>query len=118
MRGLSVHRTVCQIMILYHGTSCNNAISILKKGFDFNKVGSNYGITYGKGIYFTPNYETAKFYAGENGIIISMNVDIIPYYLKKDISPNSKKKIKIPKDKDYNCIVSPSKDEYLILYFI
>ena len=105
-------------MILYHGTSSYNAISILKKGFDFNKVGSNYGITYGKGIYFTPNYKTAKFYAGENGIVVSMNIYIIPYNLKKDISPNSKKKIKIPKDKDYNCIVSPSKDEYLIIYFI
>jgi|TARA_B100000787_G_scaffold136222_1_gene105033 hypothetical protein len=106
------------MMILYHGTSCNNAISILKKGFDFNKIGSNYGITYGKGIYFTPNYETAKFYASENGIVVSINVNIIPYYLNKDVSPNSKKKIKIPKDKNYNCIVSPSKDEYLILYFI
>ena len=105
-------------MILYHGTSSYNAISILKKGFDFNKVGSNYGITYGKGIYFTPNYKTAKFYAGENGIVVSMNIYIIPYNLKKDISPNSKKKIKIPKDKDYNCIVDPSKDEYLIIYFI
>tara|TARA_Y100000748_G_scaffold212280_1_gene178028 strand:- start:972 stop:1289 length:318 start_codon:yes stop_codon:yes gene_type:complete len=104
-------------MHLYHGTTFSNAISILKNGFDFNKVGSNYGSTYGKGIYFTPNYETAKFYSGENGIVLSMNIDIIPYHLKKDISPSSKKKIKIPKDKDYNCIISPNKDEYLILYF-
>ena len=105
------------LMKLYHGTSSLNAISILKNGFDFNKVGSNYGITYGKGIYFTPNYETARFYAGENGIILSMDVSITPYYLVKDISPNSKKKIKLPRDQDYNCIVSPNKDEYLILYF-
>lgn len=104
-------------MKLYYGTSSSNAISILKNGFDFNKVGSNYGITYGKGIYFTPNYETARFYAGENGIILSMDISITRYYLVKDISPNSKKKIKLPTDQDYNCIVSPNKDEYLILYF-
>lgn len=104
--------------MLYHGTSSLNAISILKNGFDFNRAGSNFGVTYGKGIYFTPNYETAKFYAGKNGIVLSMNIPVIPYYLVKNISPNSKKKIKIPKDKAYNCIVSPNKDEYLILYFI
>jgi len=104
-------------MLLYHGTSSSNVISILKNGFDFNKVGSNYGITYGKGIYFTPNYESALFYAGENGIVLSMNISIVPYYLVKDISPSSKKKIKLTRDEDYNCIVSPNKDEYLILYF-
>jgi len=81
-------------MLLYHGTNTSNGISILKNGFDFNKVGSNYGLTYGKGIYFTPNYKTAQFYAGENGIVLSMHVLITPYYLVKDISPNSKKKNK------------------------
>tara|TARA_X000000368_G_scaffold418835_1_gene420254 strand:+ start:434 stop:751 length:318 start_codon:yes stop_codon:yes gene_type:complete len=105
-------------MKLYHGTSMSNALSIMNEGFNLKKAGSNYGTTYGKGIYFTPNYKTAKFYAEENGIVISININIIPYYLEKDISPNSKKKIKIPTDKNYNCIVSPSKDEYLILYFI
>lgn len=104
-------------MLLYHGTSMSNAISILNNGFDFKKAGSNYGTTYGKGIYFTPNYKIARFYAGENGIVLSMDISIIAYYLVKDISPNSKKKIKLPQDKDYNCIVSPNKEEYLILYF-
>ena len=104
-------------MLLYHGTTKENAISILKDGFDFEKSGSCWGNTYGKGIYFTPNYETARFYAGENGIILSLNVNITPFYLTKDKSPNSKKKINVPKDKNYNCIVSPNKDEYLILYF-
>tara|TARA_B100001175_G_scaffold317168_1_gene333137 strand:- start:5431 stop:5748 length:318 start_codon:yes stop_codon:yes gene_type:complete len=104
-------------MLLYHGTNSINALSILNNGFDFSKAGSNYGTTYGKGIYFSPNYETAKFYAGTDGIIISLNVDITPYYLTRDISPSSKKKIKLPEDKKYNTIVSPNKDEYLILYF-
>ena len=104
-------------MLLYHGTKEKNALSILKNGFDFSRAGENWGITYGKGIYFTPNYETARFYARENGIVLSMNVSITPYYLIKDISPNSKKKIKLPTDQNYNCIVSPNKDEYLILYF-
>ena len=55
-------------MKLYHGTSISNALSIMNEGFNLKKAGSNYGTTYGKGIYFTPNYKTAKFYAEENGI--------------------------------------------------
>ena len=103
-------------MLLYHGTSYENSLSIKMNGFDFNKVGSNYGKTYGRGIYFTPNYETAKFYAGDTGIVILTNAKITPHYLTRDVSPNSKKKIRIPNDKVYNCIVSPNNDEYLILY--
>lgn len=102
---------------LYHGTSIQNGLDILKSGFDFEKSGSNWGNTYGKGIYFTPNYETARFYAGEDGIVISKELEIEVYYLKRDISPNSRKKIKMPDNGNYNCIVNPSGDEYLILYF-
>ena len=105
-------------MKLYHGTSSQNAISILQNGFDFNKSGSNWGKTYGKGIYFTPNYDTARFYAETNGIVLSFDLKIEPYYLKKDISPSTKKKLTITNNKTYNCIVSPNKDEYLVLYFI
>lgn len=104
-------------MLLYHGTTKENAINILKDGFDFEKSGSSWGNTYGKGIYFTPNYETARFYATNDGIVLSLNIEIKPFFLVKDISPSSKKKIKIDREK-YNCIVSPNKDEYLILYFI
>tara|TARA_B100000424_G_C22796794_1_gene427626 strand:- start:480 stop:803 length:324 start_codon:yes stop_codon:yes gene_type:complete len=102
---------------LYHGTSKQNGLQILESGFDFKKSGSNWGNTYGKGIYFTPNYETAQFYAGKDGIVISRQLEIEAFYLKKDISPNSRKKIKVPNDINYNCIVNPSGDEYLILYF-
>jgi hypothetical protein len=104
-------------MILYHGTSDLNALSILKNGFDINKSGSCWGNTYGKGIYFSPNYNTAKFYAGDNGIVLSFDIKINPIYLKKDYSPSSKKKIKIDENL-YNCIVNKNNDEYLILYFI
>jgi len=102
--------------LLYHGTTICNALSILKTGFDFTLCGSNWGSTYGKAIYFTPNYETAKCYAGENGIVISFMLDIVPYYLKKDISPNSKKKIKLLYG--YNCFISPNGDEFVLFYFL
>ena len=102
---------------LFHGTSRENALSIMENGFDFSKSGSNWGNTYGKGIYFSPNEETARFYAGENGIVISLKIEIDPYYLTQDISPNSKKKIKLPENENYNCIVNPNGDEYLVLYF-
>ena len=104
-------------MLLYHGTSKKNGINILKKGFNFELSGSCWGNTYGKGIYFTPNYKTARFYAENDGIVISLNIEIKALFLEKDISPSSKKKLKIDKEK-YNCIVNPNKDEYLILYFI
>lgn len=104
--------------LLYHGTTMENGLSILKTGFDFNKSNTNWGNTYGKGIYFTPNYETAKFYAGENGIVISLNINTIEYHLNKMVSPSTRKKLKISKDKNYNCIVTLDKDEYLITHFI
>ena len=70
---------------LYHGTSKQNGLQILESGFDFKKSGSNWGNTYGKGIYFTPNYETAQFYAGKDGIVISRQLVIEAFYLIKDI---------------------------------
>lgn len=101
---------------LYHGTSIKNSLSILKSGFDFAKAGDNYGVTYGKGIYFTPDYDEAKFYTGNEGIVLSYDIKINPYYLTKDVSPSSRKKLKIPDG--CNCVVSPNKKEYLILYFM
>ena len=101
---------------LYHGTSQANAMSILKNGFDFSKCGSNWGSTYGKGIYFTPNYDSAKFYAGEDGLVLSFELNVECYYLKKDISPSKKRKFKIPDG--YNCLVNPNQDEYVLFSFI
>ena len=100
-------------MLIYHGTKEKNALSKMKNGFDFSRAGENWGITYGKGIYFTPNYETAKFYAGEDGIILSFNLDINPYKLKKDRSPNGKLREKIPIDAD--SIINPNEDEIVII---
>lgn len=102
-------------MLLYHGTSVEAAISIMGSGFDFSRAGSNWGTTYGKGIYFTPNYRTARFYAGENGIVISVYVMVKPHYLERAVSASSKKRIEIPEG--CNCIVSPDRDEYVIYRF-
>lgn len=106
-------------MILYHGTSAENALSILKNGFDINRAGENWGTTYGKGIYFSPNYDTAFFYANSDtlnpGIVISITVDLNPFILKKDISPNQKKKFILPKDKHYDSIINPNGDEVIII---
>lgn len=101
---------------LYHGTSQSNALSILKEGFDFSKCGCNWGSTYGKGIYFSPNYDDAQFYAGEHGIVLSFDLDLECYYLDKDISPSKKKKFKLPNG--YNCLVNQSRDEYILFSFI
>ena len=96
-----------------------NALSILKNGFDINKSGKNWGTTYGKGIYFSPNYETAMFYANSDpnnpGIVISITVDLNPFILKKDISPSQKRKFRLPKDKYYDSIINPNGDEVIII---
>ena len=106
-------------MILYHGTSIKNALLILKNGFDISKAGENWGTTYGKGLYFSPNYETALFYANSDkvnpGIVISITLDLNPFMLKKDISPNQKRKFRLPKDKYYDSIINPNGDEVIII---
>jgi hypothetical protein len=100
-------------MKLYHGTSYDKALSILKNGFDFNRIGENWGTTYGKGIYLTPEYETAKFYAGDNGIVLGFTLDINPYKLLKDVRPNTRKKIVVPVE--FDSIINPNEDEVVIL---
>jgi len=102
-------------MRLYHGTTAAAAISIMESGFDFSRAGTNWGTTYGKGIYFTPNYKTARFYAGENGIVISVDIEVKPHYLKRAVSASSKKQIKVPEE--CNCLVSPDGDEYVVFWF-
>tara|TARA_B100000902_G_scaffold382993_1_gene421287 strand:+ start:131 stop:439 length:309 start_codon:yes stop_codon:yes gene_type:complete len=102
-------------MRLYHGTTTAAAISIMEVGFDFSRAGSNWGTTYGKGIYFTPNYKTARFYAGENGIVISVDIIVKAHYLKRAVSASSKKRIRVPDG--CNCIVSPDGDEYVVFRF-
>mgnify|MGYP001961543983 CR=1 FL=1 len=111
-------------MILYHGTSIENAISILKNGFDFELCGSNWGNTYGKGIYFTPNYMTARFYAGESGIILSfnlnINLNINCYKLSNDYSPSIKSKkmkkiIQYALSNNYDSIMNFNEDEIIII---
>ena len=100
-------------MKLYHGTSSEKALSILKFGFDFNKIGENWGTTYGKGIYLSPEYETANFYAGDDGIVLSFTLNIKPYRLTRDIKPNTKKKIVVPEE--FDSIINLKGDEIVIL---
>ena len=101
---------------LYHGTTIENALSILKNGFDFSKCGSNWGSTYGKGIYFSPSYDEAQFYADEDGTVLSFELELECYYLDKDISPSKKIKFKVPDG--YNCLVNPSGSEYVVFSII
>jgi hypothetical protein len=54
------------MIVLYHGTSKENATSILKRGFKFGDCSD-----YGKAIYFSESIEVAKDYALKNGVIIT-----------------------------------------------
>ena len=43
--------------------------------------------------------------------VLSFILDVHPYYIEKDVSPAKKAKLRIPDG--YNCLVNPSKDEYV-----
>ena len=99
-------------MILYHGTSQASALNILSIGFSFEHSGKNWGSTYGKGIYFTPNYETARCYAGNDGIVMQFDMNIENYYLLKNLQRPTSKKIKYSS----KWLITPDFDEYIMLY--
>ena len=67
---------------LYHGSFLKNLNSIIMNGFDPRQIGSNWGATYGKGIYFTDNPIIASTYSNTN-IILKVKVNLIPLKLRK-----------------------------------
>lgn len=109
-------------MILYHGTSKENAESIKRNGFSLEYVGKSWGSTYGKVIYFTNCYKTAKCYSGSEGYVLTVDIDNVNYLkLDKDYSPNNNNHItqiksiimyvKINTNK--NCLLNYSENEYI-----
>ena len=99
-------------MLLYHGTTTTSMVNILDKGFTFDHCGKNWGSTYGKGIYFTPNYETAKCYAGKDGVVLSFDFDVKDYHLLTKLHRPSSKKQKY----HTKWLITPDFDEYIMLY--
>ena len=111
-------------MILYHGTSKENADSIKKKGFSLEFSGKNWGSTYGKAIYFTNCYKTAKCYAGQLGEVLTVDIESVNYLkLDKDYSPTDKKHIRQIKsiimyliiNSDKNCLLNYNENEYIFI---
>jgi maltose-binding protein MalE len=99
-------------MILYHGTTTTSMVNILDKGFTFDHCGKNWGSTYGKGIYFTPNYETAKCYAGTDGVVLSLDINVKDYHLLTKLHRPSSIKQKY----HTKWLITPDFDEYIMLY--
>ena len=64
-------------MIVYHGTTKENAQSILKEGFSIEKQGEN-GSHFGKGIYLTTTKKRAKVYGKH---VVSVEIDNTKLYL-------------------------------------
>lgn len=109
-------------MILYHGTSKENVESIKRNGFSLENIGKNWGSTYGKAIYFTNCYKTAKCYAGPLGEVLTVNIENVNYLkLNKDYSPNDKKHIREIKsiiiyimfNSNKNCLLNYNENEYI-----
>jgi hypothetical protein len=103
-------------MILYHGTTYENAIGITSTmTFDISKTGENWGNTFGPGIYFTPNIETAKVYAGKTGVVLMCDIVANGYQLKRNYSVsnrNDRREIKRLL-RENECIISKDMDEYI-----
>jgi len=75
-------------MFLYHGTTKENATTIIsQQKINLNLCGSQWGSTYGKGIYFSPSKTEASVY-GEAIIEIETNVE--PMKLQRYYSPNDR----------------------------
>ena len=45
----------------------------------------------------------------------SINLDLNPFMLKKDFSPNQKRKFRLPKDSKYDSIINANGDEVVII---
>ena len=75
-------------MFLYHGTTSENANTIIsEQKFNLNLCGSQWGSTYGKGVYFSPSKTEASVY-GETILQIETNVE--PLKLQRYYSPNDR----------------------------
>ena len=72
-------------MKVYHGTTV--PYSIILNGFDLDKCGTGWGLTYGRGIYFAPYPELASTY----GRVLECEINYNPLYLEKDYSVSSRK---------------------------
>ena len=109
---------------LYRGGNINTYKSIIKQGFDLSKIGTNYGLTLGKGIYFSPSKTEALGYSKDRLTILEIPVKLRSYKLSKSYSiddKNHKKYLKKLKnnllEKGYNSLTFSSKD-FDRLYFI
>lgn len=109
-------------MILYHGTSKENVESIKRNGFSLEYCGKNWGSTYGKAIYFTNCYETAKCYATELGEVLKVKIQNVNYLkLNKDYSPTDKNHIReiksiimyIKFNSNKNSLLNSNENEYI-----
>lgn len=106
-----------QTIILYHGSDPKNYESILKHGFDMSLTGKGWGLTYGKGIYMTPDINEAKVYSGGEKILrCTVKIDK-PLKLTRDYSPTNKKhkqQLSHLLKEGYDTLITLNSKEYVI----
>ena len=66
-------------MWLYHGTTEENLEKIIKEGFKEDKIGTGWGLTCGRGVYFSKDKYIANVYGYNIGKVLAVNLDIKPY---------------------------------------
>ena len=108
-------------MKAYHGSDLSKLESIIEKGFDPSLIGTGWGTTYGRGIYFSPDPKVANIYSGNTGYIIEAEIRYIPYYLKKNYSSTNRhhrrelQKLRGKAEAEgYTCFVSQNREEIIL----
>ena len=96
------------IVVLYHGTSIESGESIMNNGFSLDYAGKGWGLTYGKGVYFTPNIKEAWIYS--DGAILKCNVEINKSYRVKHKIGKMKNKWQ----KINDSLITSDRSEYVI----
>ena len=107
----------------YHGSDPSKLESIIEKGFDLSLIGTGWGTTYGRGIYFSLDPKVANIYSGNTGYIIEADIRYIPYYLKKNYSPTNRRhrnelqKLREKAEEErYTCFVPQNREEIILFY--
>lgn len=101
-------------MLVYYGTTIENANDIKINGFSFS--------TSDKTIYFTNDYQKAFYDSGENGEVLKVKIlDYFPLKLKREYSNQNKNDIREIKtiimysklNSNKNCLVNIHNNEFI-----
>ena len=104
------------IIQVYRGSS--HAKEIVRDGFDVSKIGTGWGLTYGRGIYFTRDIREAQCYGPD---ILVCSIRYKPYTLCREYTPKRKQDTRelqalrdMAIEQGYSCFENKSGSEIIV----